>query len=211
MKKKNILIFGAGQLGKLILEIILKQNLYEVVGFVDNKNSLIGKKIFGYNIYSEKYFKKNLKSIKNYVVAIGDINLRKKLIKKITNNKITFPVIVDPSSKLDREVKIGIGTIVSSSATILCNSKIGKHCIIGTGVTILHDVIISDNCIIGGGSTIGANNKIEESVVVGVGSVLASSKIIIGANSIVCAGTVILKSINKNSKVIGNPSTYIPK
>ena len=211
MKKNNILIFGAGQLGKLILKIILKQNLYNVIGFVDKKSSLLGKKILGYKIYSEKYFKENFKPIKNYVVAVGDINLRKKIILKISGNRINFPLIIDPDSKIDSEVKIEEGTIVSSSSTILCNTKIGKHCIIGTGVTILHDVTISENCIIGGGTTIGANNKFEKNILVGVGSVFASNKKVIGANSVVCAGTVVLKSIKKNSKVIGNPSIYIPK
>ena len=44
MKKNNILIFGAGQLGKLTLKIILKQNLYNVIGFVDKKKIFIRKK-----------------------------------------------------------------------------------------------------------------------------------------------------------------------
>ena len=97
------------------------------------------------------------------------------------------------------------------NSVILNKAKINKFCIVGTSVTILHDTTIGENCVIGGGTLIGANNTFENNIFVGVGSVFASRKINIGKNSFVSSGSVVLNSIKKYSKVIGNPAKVIGK
>ena len=114
MVKKNkannkIIIYGAGQLAKLVFNILKKKKLYKVIGFIENNSSLIGKTLLGEKIFSEQYCDRNFKNIKNRFIAIGDIKSRKKIIKKLKNKKLYFPKIIDSSSNVYDEKKIGMG------------------------------------------------------------------------------------------------------
>lgn len=45
IKKKKLIIIGAGQFGILVSRIINKINRFNIIGFVDNDKKKIGKKI----------------------------------------------------------------------------------------------------------------------------------------------------------------------
>ena len=205
---KKLFILGAGQLGKAILSLIKEKKNYRVIGFVDpySKKS----KYDGIKIFKSEKILLNKKEKINLVLGVGDIMLRKKLIKTFSGNKFNFLSIIFDEKALNKNIKIEKGCIVMPNTFILNNTKIGKFCLIGTSVTILHDVTIGKNCVIGGGTLIGANTFLDDEILVGVGSVFSSNKKKIGSNSIVCAGSVVHKSIKKNSKVIGNPLKFLP-
>jgi sugar O-acyltransferase (sialic acid O-acetyltransferase NeuD family) len=205
----EIFILGAGQLGQLLYKEIRKIDSFKVVGFIDKftkKNNFDGVKIYK----NENFFLKTNQKL-NFVLAIGDINFRKIILKKFQKKNFFFPKIVLKNCYIHDENNIGNGTIVMTHVKILNNSKISDNCLIGTNVTILHDTKIGKNCVIGGNTCIGANTEVGEDVLIGVGTIVSSSKKKIGSNSIICAGSVIHKDIKKNSKVIGNPIKYILK
>jgi len=209
--KKNIIIMGAGQLGVLVSNILKRQNIYNIIGFVDSekrkKNKLVNNlKVLGGDEFLLRNKIKNL----NIAIAIGDIKKREKIIKSFKDKNFDFPTIIDPSCNIEKNVKIGKGTIVSTSTTILNNTKLNEFSIIGTAVNILHNVSIENNCIIGGGTTVGSNVHIYKNVFVGVGVTFASKKINIQKNSFVCSGSVVFNSLKEGSKVIGNPARLIP-
>ena len=209
--KKNIIIVGAGQLGILISNILIKQKSFNILGFIDNDKKKLNKFINNYKVIgSESYLFKNKKKYINLAIAVGDIIKREKIIKKLKNQNFAFPSIVDISCNIDKGVKLGKGSIISNSTTILNDTKIGEFSLVGTGVNILHNVEIGNNCIIGGGTTIGSNVQIKNKVFVGVGSTFASKKIKVEKNSFICSGSVIFNNVKAGSKMIGNPARAIP-
>jgi sugar O-acyltransferase (sialic acid O-acetyltransferase NeuD family) len=207
---KELFIIGAGQLGQLLYKEIKKINNFKVIGFIDKftkKNSFDGVKIYK----NEIIFLKSKKKL-NFVLALGNINFRKKIFKKFQKKKnFFFPKIILDHCYIENKKNIGNGTIIMTHSKILNNSKISSNCLIGTNVNILHDTKVGKNCVVGGNTCIGANTEIGENVLIGVGTIISSSKKKIGSDSIICAGSVIHKDIKKNSKVIGNPIKYIPK
>ena len=85
--KQKIIIIGAGQMGELVSNIILRQNKYSILGFIDNKK--IKKKINGYKIIGDDLFlQKNKNICKNVVIAVADIKLRFKIFNY--SLKVTF-------------------------------------------------------------------------------------------------------------------------
>jgi|TARA_B110000211_G_C14010593_1_gene522941 sugar O-acyltransferase (sialic acid O-acetyltransferase NeuD family) len=210
-QKKNVYIVGAGQLGVLVSNILKEDKNYKIVGFIDTKKR-IKNKINGIKIFkSEAGFLKNDKIKKYFFLAIGNISAREKIIKKFNNKNVKFLKLIEKNVKLGKKTTIGRGSIILNSSIILNNTRIGNFVIVGTSTIILHNVRIGNNCIVGGGSKIGANTNFEKNILVGVGSVFSSNKKKIGENSIICSGTVIHKTIKKNSKLIGNPARYIPR
>ena len=182
-KTKKIIIIGAGQLGILVSNIIKRQKLFDISGFIDNDKRKKNKLVNNYKVLgSEDYLLNGTKKNVSLVIAFGNIKRRELTIKKLINNNFKFPPIIDPSCNIDKGVKIGRGTIVCNSSTILNNTELGEFSVIGTAVNILHHVRIENNCIIGGGTTVGSNVNIHKNVFVGVGLRIQSNKNTSAAN-----------------------------
>ncbi len=205
MNSNEIIIFGAGQFGNYLLDILNQTEEYKFIGFVDNiKKSKV--------ICNDDYFEKNIKNkFKNVSVLIGvyDQKIRYKIINYIEKYNLKAPNLIDKSVVSSKSMKIGKGNVIGTNTTVSNKVNIGNYNLIGTGVNILHNSKIHNNVIISGGSNIGANVQIYDNVFTGVGTTIASGKIKIKENSFVCAGTVVLNSIESNSKVIGNPARKI--
>tara|TARA_Y100000589_G_scaffold330633_1_gene380879 strand:- start:61 stop:810 length:750 start_codon:yes stop_codon:yes gene_type:complete len=97
-------------------------------------------------------------------------------------------------------------------------AKIGKKVFIdhGMGVVIGETAEIGDNCLLYQGVTLGGTGKsngkrhptLEENVVVGAGAKVLGS-IIVGANTRIGAGSVVVRSVQGNSTVVGIPGRVV--
>lgn len=77
---KNILIFGAGELGSMIIRTITHENKYKIVGFLDEDTTKIGKTIKGYSIFALSKLEQLLKekSISFLIIAIENLSIEKR-------------------------------------------------------------------------------------------------------------------------------------
>ncbi len=99
-------------------------------------------------------------------------------------------------------------------------AKIGKNLFIdhGMGVVIGETSVIGDNVTIYHGVTLGGTGKenkkrhptIEDNVIIGTGAKILGN-IVIEENSKIGAGAVVLKSVKKNSTVVGIPGEIVNK
>ena len=97
-------------------------------------------------------------------------------------------------------------------------AKIGKNLFIdhGMGVVIGETAEIGDNCLLYQGVTLGGTGKnhgkrhptLKENVVVGAGAKVLGS-ITVGANTRIGAGSVVVRSVQGNSTVVGIPGRVV--
>ena len=97
-------------------------------------------------------------------------------------------------------------------------AKIGRKVFIdhGMGVVIGETAEIGDNCLLYQGVTLGGTGKnhgkrhptLKENVVVGAGAKVLGS-IIVGANTRIGAGSVVVRSVQGNSTVVGIPGRVV--
>jgi len=197
----NISIIGAGGHSKVIIDIIRELDNYNIVGiYDDNKTGYFsGIKIIGK--ISE------INNISDYfIIGIGNDKIRKKIAEEY--NQLKWATLIHPKTIISKTATIQEGTVICAGAIIQTEVIIGKHCIINTNCNIDHESTIGDYCSICPSSTICGQVKVVESSFIGANSTIIQT-IEIGKECIIGAGTVVIRNIPNNSKVVGNPAKII--
>ncbi len=210
---KKISIFGAGGFGrevKFMIEQINKvQKEWDFIGFWDDDSDtpeiVNGAHYLGgmdelNDFYEELYL----------VCAVGEPNIKEKVINKIKNPKIKFPVLIHPSAVAGdaNNVFIGEGSIITAGVIITTNINIGKHVILNLCCTVGHDTEIGDYCSFMPSVNISGEVNIMNNVYVGTGAKIIN-QLEIGKNTTVGAGAVVAKSLPKNCVAVGVPAKPI--
>ena len=204
-KIQNIAIIGGGGHSKVVVDIINTQRHinYNIIGyFDDNERS---------NLYNMPYLGK-INKIKNceskiyYVIAIGNIGIRRQIYKQY--NKLRYISLIHPKSIVSQSAIIEEGTVICAGAIIQPKVKIGRCCIINTNSNIDHESIICDFVNINPSATLCGNVLIGKNTIVGANATIIE-KIKIGECNIIGAGSVIIRNTNDHSKLVGVPGKLL--
>ncbi|PEQ08731.1 acetyltransferase [Bacillus toyonensis] len=204
--KKKLLIIGASGHGKVIADIALNANKWELMFFLDDNESIkssMGIEVIGKTATVLKY-------INDYdvFVGIGDNKIREKIQRQLEGEGASIPVLIHPSAIIGEQVHLGEGTAIMAGAIINCCTKIGKGCIINTASTIDHDNIIEDYAHISPGAHLAGTVKIGRGTWLGIGSII-SNNINITSGCRIGAGTVVVNDITELGTYVGVPSRRV--
>lgn len=193
---KKIFIYGASGHGKVIADIAQVCGYTHIV-FVDD-----GK---------DKYL--NFEEIQNeletdIIVAIGDNLVRKRVLEKIEKFGFQPIVLIHPSAIISPSVSIGLGTVIMPNVVVNADAKIGKGVIINSGSIIEHECSIEEYVHISPSVALAGNVSIGKCSHMGIHST-AIQNVSIGDNVIVGAGSVVLKHVENNLIVVGNPAKFL--
>lgn len=203
MKTDLIFLGGGGHYKDLLyLSENDKYTNWNCIGFLDD-NQIDGRldSCSALPEYLEKY--KNIK----YCIAINSSIIRQKLDllygdKSKSANLIHETAIIGsncsydsgitmgPYSVLTTGVSIGLHTHINSCVSVNQNSKVGEYCTLSPGSRICGDVNIGNAVSIGASATV-------------------INLMTIGDNSILGAGTVVIKNVPNNCTVVGVPGKII--
>ena len=200
---KKIILVGGGGHARSCVDVIEKNNIYDIVGIVD-KDMNINTDCLGYPTIGTDNDLERLRNKYDYAfLTIGQIGFsekRLKLFNLLINYDFNLPVIVSPLAYVSKSSSVGQGTIIMHHALVNANAKIGKNCIINSKTLIEHDIFVGNHCHISTSATLNGGVHIGEQTFVGSGAVVRES-IKIGSKCIISAGEVIMKDIPNNSKV----------
>lgn len=205
---KDLLLIGGGGHCRSILDSIKDNEEFNIVGILDSYKP-IGEIVNGVEIIgriedAEILYKKGIKNVFIAIGSVGKTNLRKDLYSKLKGIGFEFPILKDKSTILSSNATIGEGTFIGKGVIINIDTKIGKNCIINSGTVIEHDCKIGDfvhlapNCTLSGGVIVG------ESAHIGTSTSIIQYRTI-GKNTLIGAGSVVVKDIGENKKAYGVP------
>ena len=143
--------------------------------------------------------------VEGYWEDVGNPESYRRAHDDILEEKIQIEM---PFTRLDGNIWVGEGTIISPSANITGPAVIGHNCQIGPGVTITPGTVIGDNVIVGEGSSL-KRPVIWNNVYIGEEAALRGC--VIGKNTSVKRGANILEgAIIANECVVGEHASIRP-
>lgn len=209
---KDIVIIGAGGLGREVAWLIEDINEYEkkwnILGFVDD-NVEKGKAINGYEVLGNNSFFNKVKSI-YYICAIANTKNRKHIVKMVSKDpKNKAATLIHPSVNIAHNTTdLKEGCIICAGSIISTNTKIGMFNIIDWNCTIGHDVVFKNFITLYPSVNVSGNCNIGNCVELGTGSKVIQGKSI-GKNSIIGAGAIVINNIKSNVTAVGVPAKVI--
>ncbi|CAH0996634.1 Putative acetyltransferase EpsM [Emticicia aquatica] len=206
-----ILIFGAGNLGKIALDIFNRNNVV-VYGFLDDNKELHNQEIGDIIVLGDTDddgFLKLIGQKTEAFVALENNKERKKLIEMLNNRRKVMPVnAVHNTAVVSAEAFIGHGNLVAARAVVNPYATVGNHCILHASAVVDINAVVGDYVQIGAGAIINSEATVEEGAFIGSGAVIISG-ITIGKNARVGAGSVVIENVAEGTTVFGNPAKKI--
>ncbi|MCK9223250.1 MAG: acetyltransferase [Limnochordia bacterium] len=208
---KKLVIIGAGGFGHEVAWLVERINsiqpTWEIVGYVDDNESLHGSIVAGYPVLGDCAWLREQDRETTYAIcAIGASKARKKVIERLGD--IRFAVLIDPSVILSERVTVGEGSIISAGTIITVDISIGSHVIINLDCTIGHDAVIEDFVTLYPSVNVSGNTVLGECVEMGTGSQVIQD-LRVGDGTIVGAGAVVVKELPRECTAVGCPAKPI--
>lgn len=205
---KNIFIFGASGHGRSTLNIIQSEQKYSLIGFIDSIKT-VGSDYCGYPILGrESDIGKLIQSheVKYFIIAIGDNYQRFAAAERIQKSYPSLDLVtsIHPSAVISSDVTIGAGSVIMPHVTVVSGCRIGKGCILNTKSSLDHDSVMGDWSSLAPGVTTGGNVKIGIRSSIGLGTNIIE-KIEIGQDTVIGAGSLVLKNISDRLLAYGSP------
>ena len=144
----------------------------------------------------------------NYILGIGDNNLREKAANLILSKSMQLVSVIDSNALISKSAYIGLGVFASKGVLVNAFSKIGNFALLNTGCIIEHECEIGIAAHIAPGAVLAGNVKVGNRSYIGANSVIKQG-IEIGDDVIIGAGSVIIKDVISNTKLVGNPGRLI--
>jgi sugar O-acyltransferase (sialic acid O-acetyltransferase NeuD family) len=210
---KNVVIFGAGGMGREVAWLIENINSIEkewnILGFIDDDPKYQTRDLNGYSFLGGKRWLENAKEDIYLVLAIGKSSVRKSLYERFEQFPyIRFATLIDPLVRIHSTIKIDDGCVICRNCTITVNINIGKGVLMNTGSSVGHDSNIGDFCTFLTNSISSGETQIGECCEIGSGAFILQGKKIV-ANTKIAPLASVLRDIEEPGIYSGNPARRI--
>lgn len=206
---QDIYIYGCGGVGNELAEHFMRGSEYELLGFIDDNPEIRECMGFRSRTLEEVLNEKKAEEI-NVIISVGEPAIRQIISRKVEISGLK-EIVVDLSDHFNPKFSsVGKGTLLHVDSYISVNAKIGKCCMINKGVLVGHDCILGDYTVLSPRVTLGGNVTVGENTYIGTGAMIRNG-ITIGENVIVGMGAVVVKDVEDDAVVVGNPAKFVRK
>ncbi len=215
MPKKLLLFPFGGNAKESLMSIFAINEIkkeWDILGFVDDDHSVLGKECCGVKVLGGRDILKD--NPEAYVLAVPgspqSYAKRQEVIESLSVKESRFATIIHPSVAIARDATIGFNTLIMPNVVISCEVKIGNHCIILPNTVVSHDSVVDDYCCIGSNISISGSVRIGSGCYIGSGTKIREN-ISIGTGSLIGLGANVVSNIRAGVIAVGSPAKEINK
>lgn len=208
----KVIVIGAGGHARSVMDIILENNEYEIIGCLDPiypTSTCVERMedipIIGTDDELKRFYDEGIHSI---FIAIGSNTLRKKLQQKAIAIGYQPINVISKYARISSRAKLGVGNCVMAGAVINVNCCIGDGCIINTNSSLDHDCSVGDFAHVAPGVAVSGTTDIGEGTHIGTNTAVIDG-ITIGSWSYIGAGAAVVKDIAEHTLAYGVPAKPI--
>ena len=207
---KNIIVFGAGEFGTLIQNVMSYNQDFQIAAFGDDnldKTKITTGDVPLFNQGDLFQFAKE-NEIKTAIMAIGDNRVRGVKYNLFKDAGFEMLSIVHPKALIDTEVVYGDNVIIEMGTAIHTHSTIGNNVFLGGDAMNGHHNIIGNHVLVGGNVSFGGAVIVEDYVSIGVGASIKPG-VRLGKGCTVGVGAAVVKDVAPGTTVVGVPAKPI--
>jgi sugar O-acyltransferase (sialic acid O-acetyltransferase NeuD family) len=216
---KELYIIGAGGFGREVADTVREINkadasadgpVYRIAGFVDDDESLWGTIINDIEVKGGVEWLRGLENTGDKpcsVIAVANPQMKRAIAHKL-EGLIEWATLLHPTAVISPYAEIGAGSIIQSNASIGPNARIGQQCCVNFCSGVGHDAVIGDFVSVMSHCDITGYDVLKDGVYVAT-SVSVIPNIAVRENAFVGAGSVVVKDVPENTKVLGYPARQI--
>lgn len=143
----------------------------------------------------------------NCVIAVGAPRTRRLLYQRLKPFRPEF-VTIDVEGPRHNSVALGPGAMIVSGVQMTVSTRVGHHFIGNLNCTIGHDVTIGEFVTIAPLVAVSGNVTIGDGAEIGTGACIREG-VQVGRGAMVGMGAVVVKDVEPNTVVVGNPARPI--
>ena len=204
---KPVIIIGAGDHAKVLLDILLEQNV-NVIGFTDKSISkgtcIYGVPVIGDDSEILKYKTDEIELV-NGIGSVENTLIRQKVFSSLKEKGYFFRSVIHEASIVSKRAKLGEGVQLLAGAIVNIEAEIDDNTIINTKSSIDHGCVIGKHCHIAPGCSFSGCVRIGDCTHIGTGTSIIQG-INIGKNVLIGAGSVVINDVSDNEKAFGVPA-----
>jgi sugar O-acyltransferase (sialic acid O-acetyltransferase NeuD family) len=182
---------------------------WKCVGFISDESSLVGKTVFGIEIYDRRALQ-NFPTAKVLTVHGSPSSYRKReeIFSSLGVPPEKLATVIHPRAAISTNATIGYDVLIMAGVVVTANASIGNHVIVLPNSVIHHDSVVGDFTLVAANVTIAGNVTIGSSCYLGAASSIKNG-ISIGMESLLGIGANVICSFPAQSKLIGNPAKQL--
>ena len=204
---RPIILIGGGGHCISCIDVVEQTGLYQIVGILDLPEKL-GQKVLNYSVIgTENELERFLPVCSDFLITVGQIKsseLREIIFQKVIEAGGNLPVIISPFAFVSPNAKIEEGSVIMHHVLVNSGAIIGKGCILNSKSLIEHEAKIGNFCHISTASVINGQAIVGDFCFIGSNAVV-SNNTHITANTVIAAGSQVLRNIDLAGTYIGYP------
>lgn len=207
MRRPKVFVYGASGHGKVVADILLARKDCELIGFIDDKSALQGVTVLRFPVFGsgEWLYEESRKMSFAVALGVGDNFVRQKLAMKCISWGIELMTAIHPLASVSDSARLGAGTVVMAHATINADAYIGDGVIVNTSAVVEHDVELGDFANVSPRAVMAGASRLGRLSHLAIGASILPG-ICVGANSLIGAGSVVIKNIPDGVVAFGVPA-----
>jgi|688.fasta_scaffold05999_6 sugar O-acyltransferase (sialic acid O-acetyltransferase NeuD family) len=210
----NLTIFGTGGQASEVLDVVLKSRI-EVSDIQFCVSEPTTKVFQNFELIAWRDLLARGPENTLLHLGIGDPLVRLRLTSILEKESFQMLSVISSSASVSPTATIDSGCFVGDFSFVGPRVKLGKSVLINNSVSVSHDGVIGNFTTVCPGARLNGHVRIEDGAFIGSGAVLKNGKsdfpLVVGANSTIGAGSVVISNIEIGAVVAGNPAKQIIK